>query len=225
MTCSKCGQPLPRGSVYCQYCGAKVEKPAKNKSRSKPSRILAAALTVLLSVLSVASVGLNVYQYLHIQESSKKIAAIEQTLRENEQSTLDQEIASKNKDATILNQKYTIDSLREQVSLDNDFLEALNQSNLGYASDQFRASEGVIVLDRFELFRQFTLTTDFWEDVNVSIAYSPAKDPSATVSFDEDSWGTNTTLTIEPHHTGTTTVTFSNDSNSQTFKLVIFVSR
>ena len=222
MTCSKCGQPLPKGSAYCQYCGAKIEKPAKNTSRSKASRVLAVTLTVFLSVLSVASVGLNIYQYLRIQESNKKIAAIERSLEENEQTISEQGATIQNQSATISERESTIKSLKDKVSTYNDLLNALKQGRLGY--NQFHASESVIVLDKSKRNHQFTLTADFGEGVNVSAAYSPAKNPSATVSFDKDSWDTNTTLTVVPHHEGFTIVTFYNDINFPPFNLVIFVT-
>ena len=225
MTCSKCGQPLPKGSEYCQYCGAKIEKPAKNKNNSKKISVLALVLILFLSVFAVASCGLNIYQYLHIQESSKVIAAKELTLKENEQVILDKETTIKNQNATISEQESTIKSLNGKVSLYDDLLKALNQNNLGHASNQFFASESVIVLNKSKRNHQFALTADFWEPLSVFASYSPAQSPSASVSFDEDIWDTNsTTLTVEPHHKGITTVTFSNDINSQTFKLVILVT-
>ena len=55
------------------------------------------------------------------------------------------------------------------------------------------------------------------------MSYSPYATRSVDVSFDKENWDTSTTLTITPKRVGVTTVTFSNDVDSHTFKMVVIV--
>lgn len=46
----------------------------------------------------------------------------------------------------------------------------------------------------------------------------------AFIEFDEETWYSTTTLTVDPSYEGVTVATFSNTENSQTFKVLIIVT-
>ena len=71
--------------------------------------------------------------------------------------------------------------------------------------------------------RKVTLTAHWYNGGTVSMSYSPYATRSVDVSFDKENWDTSTTLTITPKRVGVTTVTFSNDVDSHTFKMVVIV--
>ena len=96
--------------------------------------------------------------------------------------------------------------------------------NLGYASDHFYSDESVIVVQRHEMDRQFYLTAHWYDGGLVELDYDSFDNlPSAEVDFDQDTWNRYTSMTITPHRTGITSVTFSNDVDRETFKVVIIV--
>ena len=77
------------------------------------------------------------------------------------------------------------------------------------------------MVDKSETNRKFTLTANWTNGGTVSVDYSGL---SAFVSFDNDSWTTSTKMTIEPWREGVTAVTFSNNVDSKTFKVIIIVT-
>lgn len=70
--------------------------------------------------------------------------------------------------------------------------------------------------------RKFTLTANWSTGGTVSVGYSGK---AAAVFFDNDSWTTSTEMTIFPLQEGVTAVTFINDVDSKTFKVLIIVTK
>ena len=209
--------------VHCRKCGGVIDSRTKRCSGCGKQYFRAKAVVPLLvcCVLLVSSLSLNGVQYFLGRQSAQALAA-----QTSELEALEQEVSDLN--TTVANQKSTILSQADQVSLFKeraeyfDFLcQELSTGNIGYASDNFRASESVIVVRQYDINRKFTLTAHWSSGGTVSTSYSGL---GATVSFDNDSWSSSTQMTVEPWIAGVTAVTFSNDVNSQTFKVIIIVT-
>ncbi|MCI7357521.1 MAG: zinc ribbon domain-containing protein [Parabacteroides sp.] len=200
--CKKCGSAIDPNTKKCSGCG----KQYFNGKKTVP--------IVLLSVLLIGSIGLNVMQYLQGQEASETVAA--QTTQIEE---LEKEVSTQK--STISSQKSQIADLEEKGGYFDTICKELSTGNIGYAASNFKASESVIVVDKNETNRKFTLTANWTNGGTVSTDYSGY---SAWVNFDNDSWTTSTKMTIEPWQEGVTAVTFSNDVDSKTFKILIIVT-
>ena len=97
----------------------------------------------------------------------------------------------------------------------------MKTGNIGAASSSFKVDDSVIVVRKNETGRKITLTTTYDGGGSISVDYSSY---AATLDFDEDSWYSTTTLTVDPSYVGVTVATFSNTANSQTFKVLIIVT-
>ena len=160
-------------------------------------------IITILSTLLVVSVFFCIYQHSTI--SSQKVA-----------------LKKKNSSIQLLNNR--LDSVKNKISAYDNLISALNKSNLGYASNNFHSSEGVIVVSKNQKNRKFTLTAHWPNGGTVTTDYYPRLLNSADVSFDNDNWSTSTSMTINPNREGITTVTFSNDIDNRTFDVVIVVT-
>ena len=200
--CKKCGSAIDPNTKKCSGCG----KQYFNGKKTVP--------IVLLSVLLIGSIGLNVMQYLQGQEASETVAA--QTTQIEE---LEKEVSTQK--STISSQKSQIADLEEKGGYFDTICKELSTGNIGYAASNFKASESVIVVDKNETNRKFTLTANWTNGGTVSTDYSGY---SAWVNFDNDSWTTSTKMTIEPWQESVKTVTFNNDVDSKTFKILIIVT-
>ena len=200
--CKKCGSAIDPDTKKCSGCG----KQYFNGKKTVP--------IVLLSVLLIGSIGLNVMQYLQGQEAIETVAM--QTTQIEE---LEKEVSTQK--STITSQKSQIAALEEKGGYFDAICKELSTGNIGYAASNFKASESVIVVDKNETNRKFTLTANWTNGGSVDIDYSGM---AAFVSFDNDSWNTSTKMTIEPWQEGVTAVTFSNDVDSKTFKILIIVT-
>ena len=98
---------------------------------------------------------------------------------------------------------------------------SLENSVIGFSSSNFRAYDSIILLNQSEKNRKTTLVAHWDEGGHVTASYSSSH---ATVSFDEETWDTSTTLTVHPHSPGATVVTFSNSVNAKQFKILIIVT-
>lgn len=122
---------------------------------------------------------------------------------------------------TIITQNKTISDLRYKVYNYDDICSSLKYGNIGFAAYNFKTDESVIVVRKNEKDRKFTLTANWPSSGYVEVSYSTY---AATVSFDNESWSTSTTMTVNPRFVGATVVTFSNTVNSDEFKILIIVT-
>lgn len=195
--CKKCGGEIDSITKQCRSCGKQY------------FRLKKALPIIVLSVLMIGLGALNVVQYLHSQSL---------------QASIDK------KSKTISTQKSTISSQEKEIAkLENtaedydEIVSALKSGNLGYASSNFNVNESVVVVGKNQTGRKVTLTAHWYDGGKVTTSYS-IYNRSASVSYDEKEWTTSTKLTIIPHHEGVTTVTFLNDQDSETFKMIIIVT-
>lgn len=184
-------------------------------------------LAVLATVL-VLSIGINIMQYIQGKEATETVVsqatAIEEL--ENNIASFENEVASLNntvstQKSTISSQKKTISSLRYKAEYFDIICKEVSSGNIGYATNNFKASESIIVVGKNEKNRKFTLTASWSGGGTVSVDYSSY---SATVSFDSDSWLTSTKMTVVPWSGGVSAVTFSNDVDLKSFKVLIIVT-
>lgn len=209
---------------------ARTPKTASTAKRASPKWV---AAVVCLSVLLLGALGLNGYQALAArtaaQDAEAEIAELSETIaqlhaaveqKDAQISNRDAQISSRDAQITTLND--TIASLEDTADAYHTVINAVKVGRLGYAADHFRASESILIVDRNEKNRKFTLTAHWPDGGTVSVDYN-TRSPAAKVEFDQDTWSESTPMTIQPKHPGVTIVTFSNDATRQTFDVVIIV--
>lgn len=220
--CKACGADIDPRTRKCTVCG----KPA---ARVPPAALALAAVSVLL----VCSFAVNLIQYgsaakvrqeleQQRETSNAAIAAQESAILELENQLEETEAERQRSEATLL---YTKSEL-ERAQTDAHYLDLirsfLTKSDAGYASDQFCASKSVLILSTTGGEQSFSLTTAF--PGHVEYSHSTTGN-SAYVYFAENSWtGTSTTIRVAPKSSGATYVTFSNNFNSQTFRVLVIVT-
>lgn len=195
------------------------------KKRSK-------APMIILSIVCVLLIAANVVQYFLYKETVKdteqQLITANNTVEANDSkiSELQNTIASQK--TTISSQKRTINSQKTKISNLEEDSESYNQiiryaknEDFGYAASNFRASTGVIVVDKDNDNTKFTLTANWSNGGTVEVDYSSS---AAWVDFDKNEWTTSTTMTVIPNHEGVCVVTFGNDVDSKTFSLLIIVT-
>ena len=190
---------------FCKLCGGQIDDHTKKcsgcgKQYFKGIKFNKFLMTIIvLSAIILISAIINIVQFIEIENLTDKVES---------------------QISTISSQKSRIDILDKKSSYYDTICRELSYGNLGYASNNFRVSESVILVDKNEKDRKFTLTTSWSGSGKVSVSYSGY---SAKVSFDNESWNNSTKMTVEPKMEGITVVKFSNDVNSQTFKMIIIV--
>ena len=167
----------------------------------------------------MALVGLNVYQYFGyhntIESNASVIADLEQQI--------------KLKDATISTQKSTISTQKSKIAklevkadYYDDICAFLSGGNIGYAADNFKSSESIVLVGKTETTRKITLTA-YWSSGG-SVSTSNSNFLATGISFDNDNWSRTTTMTINPRSEGVSIITFTNDVDAKTFKIMIIVT-
>lgn len=222
MICPKCNHILPDDSTFCQFCGELIEKAAdqkmveiaspeaeaspSQKDRKKPVAIIL-AIALLLSVIA------NAAQLYYSSMRAEEIDGLNQNIaaKAEEVAELKQEISSKNN---------KISSLQAEYNNYKTLCNFIKNETPGYGSNLFYVSDGLIVLNQHAS-KEITLTTLYYGYVTIS---TKASGNSATISFNEDSWyGSSTTLTVYGRSKGITTVTFSTNVDTTTFKVMVVV--
>lgn len=212
-----------RKQAFCKKCGAAID-PTTKKCTGCGKQYFKAKITiplVLLFVLLITSAGINVVQCLREKATIETVASQAAKIEELEKTVASQKSAISSQKSTIASQKNIIALFEEKSGYFDTICKELSSGNLGYAADNFRASESVIVVDRNETNRKFTLTANWTKGGSVLVEYSH---DVAVVSFDNDSWTMSTKMTINPRHPGVTSVTFSNNVDSRAFKILIIVT-
>lgn len=220
MQCPNCKQPLPDDSIFCQYCGAMLDAdaqtacpdagqretmttpeigsrkraPRKRERERKVPRFLFPVLALIFCISTVASLAWG------IQTTS----------------ALETQLAQKTE---------KVDQLLATAGMYQKLKVALTYSTYGYASNNFRVDEGIVVLDKNDACKFITLTANFGTDVTISTDRSGS---GADISFTEDKWYGSTTLlrverktSLSSVDTIVTTVTFTNNVNQQTFRVLV----
>ena len=122
---------------------------------------------------------------------------------------------------TISKNLTKISNLQKKADNFDDMCDSLQYGNIGTAAYNFKVDESIIVVRKNETDRKFTLTAHWGSGGTVSVSYSSN---AAYVDFDKDSWSSTVKITVKPRNVGATVVTFSNDVNSDKFKILIIVT-
>ena len=191
---------------FCKFCGGKIDAQSKKcsgcgKQYFKGIKFNRSLTTVwILSAVIFTSIIINIVQFVKL---------------ENLTETVESQIN------TINWQRGKMDLLNKKNDDYDTICKELSSGTIGYASNNFRSSESIIVVDKDETDRKFTLTANWTKGGTVYPSYSGN---SARVSFDTNTWTTSTKMTIEPECEGVTVVEFSNNVDSKTFKMIIIVT-
>lgn len=206
--CKKCGGLVDNKSKKCLSCG-------KQYFRFPVKTVIHTCMVLFI----IALVGLNIYQYWNYGKQTETLIA----------SVTDLEQQVKTKDSTIATQKSTITTQKNKIAelegkadYYDEICSFLSRGNIGYAADNFKSSESIILVRKGETNRKFTLTAYWSNGGTVSTSYSSFL--VAGISYDNDNWSRSTTMTINPQSEGISIVTFTNNVDSKTFKIMIIVT-
>jgi len=212
--CKRCGGPIDPEKHICSSCGF---RPFYFSIKN-----LLFLITVILLVSSIAYLVFLRTNYLEAIATANADITSKEAIIE----TLKTDNLSLEKNIKSLNKH--IDESEEQISLlekDSKTLDAilsfLQSSNAGFASSKFKASDKIFVVKKNDIQTSFTLTCGFSGSTTVSTRNSGT---AANIVFTQNEWyGATTKLLISPKSVGTTIITFSNNQNTQTFKILIVV--
>lgn len=192
---------------------------------SQKPRKKARVLTILLSIVLVLSISGNIVQFFyhsyHTEDIREQLAAANKTIDDKDESITSYKNKISSQTTTINQQKNEISNLKAKGGYFDDIVSDMRYGNAGYASSNFFASDSVIVVGKNDTDCKFTLTANWSNGGTVEVEYSSS---AAWVSFDNDEWYTSTKMTVHPRSKGVTVVTFSNDVDSKTFKVLIIVT-
>lgn len=200
--------PEDNSSAQETNCAAKAGAEFRPRKRG-----LTVGLVVVCVLLAV-SIAFNAIQYVRSNAAMELSAAQAEEIDALEVKV---EAFSNAMDSN----RQTMATLREKADLYDFICLELSSGEYGYASSNFHASERVIVLNRNEAGRKFTLTANWPSGGSVQYYRSGI---SAGISFDSDSWQTSTTMTVTPQSEGITKFTFRNTVDSSEFKLMVIVT-
>ncbi len=220
---------------YCKYCGGTIDI-SSNKCKSCGKRahfVSKKNLALVISIILLVTVmgALIIQRFVYKENEKQYLSEISVKDREiaDKKSSID-ELETENviKDTEIQSLNDQINELNEQVvdfEKDSETLDAiisfLQSSNAGFASSNFKASDKIFVVEKYNSQTSFTLTCSFSGNTTIS---TNTKGTAAKVTFSQSSWyGGSTKLYIKPNSVGTSIVTFSNNQNTQTFSILIVV--
>lgn len=188
------------------------------KKRSK-------APIIILSIICVLLVATNVAQYfLHkeaVKDTEQQLITANNTIEANNRKISELQNTISSQKTTINSQNITISNLEDDSDHYNEIIRYAKNEDFGYAASNFRASTGVIVVDKDNDNYKFTLTANWTYGGTVEVDCSSS---AAWVEFDKNEWSTSTTMTVIPNYEGVCVVTFSNDVDSKTFSVLIIVT-
>ena len=206
MKCTKCARPLPPDSQYCQYCGAALNQQTKAGCGWKPGLLpWCVVLAAGIALIAVLIWGLSL---------RARNVGLEARLAQTEEARNQLEIQLEESREEAAGLRFAADQY-------GSILGSLQNCDIGFSTANFRSYDSVIVVNRDDRDRKFTLVANWDQPGTVQVSYSGS---TASVSFDEPSWEDKTTLTVHPRSVGATVVTFTNDVDSGRFKVLILVT-
>ena len=180
---------------------------------------------IILSIVCALLVAANAAQYFlyekAVQDVEEQLITANDTIYSYNNKIINLQNTVSLQNTTINSQKTQITKLEVIEDYYDAICQHMKNGNIGAASSAFNVDDSVIVVRKNETGRKITLTTTYDGGGSVNVDYSSY---AATLKFDEDSWYSSTTLTVDPSYEGVTVATFSNTENSQKFKVLIIVT-
>lgn len=227
---------------------APAPAPTPEKTPKKKSSAGKVIAVILLCLVCAASMGLNAYQYItgnaekndltsqlkamtknakdlqdDVEDLQKDVDRQSETIRD-----LNESIAEK--DETILTQEASITALQDDLADAQKRADAfdlicneLRDQNVGYGSSYYYAGTGILIMDKWNS-DQFFVIADWDSAVTVSLKESTGV---VDAKWGDDWYGDNDTIDVYVTSTGVTGVdiiTFTNDVDSKTFKVLVIVT-
>lgn len=224
--CTKCGKPLPEGSNFCSFCsdGSHNDTPSKEQECVRRD-----------DTPKTSNYEENTLDFEEYQESERIVADLQNTARKKNTMIIISVVVililvflnvvqyaeRDTLQSRIMTKEVTIASLDKKAEYYDTICEELNSGNIGYATDNFKSSENIILMSQNTISRNFILTAHWQNGGTVEMEYSG---DSASLSFDNNSWNTTTPVSVVPNCEGVTVVTFKNNVDSNTFKVIIIVT-
>ena len=172
----------------------------------------------VMVVLVAACLGVALYQNISMRNQLDTLLIENNELK----NTVSEQSETISEQKTTISKNLTkISNLQKKADSFDDICESLQYANIGTAAYNFKADESIIVVRKNETDRKFTLTAHWGSGGTVSVSYSSN---AASLDFDKDSWSSTVKMTVNPRNVGATVVTFSNDVNSDKFKILIIVT-
>ena len=187
---------------------------AKIQSTEQTPKKNSNILAIALGVVCVIVLALFIMQLSKTGKLSAQIAEESATITELEESntklkTQVSELEKNNKALSVKADKY------DEIA---SFLKG------GYAfntSQYFNASETIIIMNKNEKNRKFTLTTNWGGSGKLSTESSDSS--VAVANFDEESWYNSTQLTLSAAKEGTAIITITSSNMKSPVKVLVIV--
>lgn len=217
--------PVTEKPVLVRTAEINTGREAKKEPALQVDRKKTKVLPIILTIALVLSIIGNIVQFFFhsydTEDIREQLAAAKETIADRDESITSYKNKISSQTTTINQQKTEISNLKDKGSYFDDIVSDMRYGNAGYASSNFFASDSVIVVGKNDTDCKFTLTANWSNGGTVEVEYSSS---AAWVSFDNDEWYTSTQMTVHPRSKGVTVVTFSNDVDSKTFKVLIIVT-
>ena len=179
-----------------------------------------------LPILAVALV-IIVVMGISLGSLKGKLAEAEEALSSSEKSYEDKlnelEGTVGEQKQTIADQKEQIEDLQMDADAYHEMYRAMNDYPVGKGAHHFQASERLVVVKNGNTNAKFTLTANWATATDVEDIVVEYTSDCAMISFDRETWYTDTTLTVIPREPGFTVATFHNKLDSEVFSVLILV--
>ena len=192
--------------LICTHCGEVIENPAVNLSKdvAETDTKKSDGPSVLQIIAFVQIIGVIIVAYFYINLLNKKT--------ETQFNQLQREKNDLQNEVSMYKEK------SEVIDLVSDFL---NEQDAGKSSNDFYASEKIIVLNKDNKTKSFNVTAKFERPYTLSWDY----DDSIIEITSDDKWvDTVLTIYVNPVEVGVNYVTFTNTRNLQQFRVMVIVT-
>lgn len=225
---AKTSKSVPEGFCFSEQRKV-IAASASVSTQPKQAQVLpkkrSKALVIILAIICVLLVSANIALYFLYREAvsdgAEQLVAANNTIEANTKRISELQNTISTQKTTINSQQTKISNLEDDSNHYNEIIRYAKGKNFGYAASNFRASTGIIVVDKDDRDYKFTLTANWTYGGTVEVDYSSF---AARVKFDKNEWSTSTTMTVIPNYEGVCVVTFSNDVDSKTFSVLIIVT-
>jgi len=246
MECKKCRNTIPDDSKFCPFCGDDIEKQReaqtkeeKKKDKGKSPRWLVVSLAVLCVVLA----GLAVCQSFEVRKEKDTITELTDAYNnqlyeiEKYKETISQkEALVRQSDANAVDYRKKWEAAEKkaetaeaknratEVNITNagkyDQIEAFaRKQSIGFSSNKFYTKSPVVLMKKGE-----TKTIAVVDKLGGGHRIYFNSSGVADVSWVDESWETETHLKIKAKYTGVSTITITNDYNSEKYGILVIVT-